>query len=138
MSEAYLCEGLRTPIGRFAGALASVRPDDMLAHAIRATLALAPDHVPATVLKAEILQSRLLLSNEEDETAAFEQVRALVADLADLASGRNSTRCSEIASLANCDNLASANENTNMGNVVDLRIEGLLDSSLLAQKYHRL
>jgi 3-oxoadipyl-CoA thiolase len=41
MPEAYLCEGLRTPIGRYAGALSSVRPDDMLAHVIRAVMARA-------------------------------------------------------------------------------------------------
>ncbi|MFP4326761.1 MAG: 3-oxoadipyl-CoA thiolase [Paracoccaceae bacterium] len=35
MTDAYLCEGLRTPIGRFGGALSSVRPDDMLAHVMR-------------------------------------------------------------------------------------------------------
>ncbi|MGM0585869.1 MAG: 3-oxoadipyl-CoA thiolase [Pseudomonadota bacterium] len=35
MTEAYLCEGLRTPIGRFGGALAQVRPDDMLAHVLK-------------------------------------------------------------------------------------------------------
>ncbi|WP_407494371.1 3-oxoadipyl-CoA thiolase [Pseudooceanicola sp. MF1-13] len=35
MTEAYLCDGLRTPIGRYGGALASVRPDDMLAQVMR-------------------------------------------------------------------------------------------------------
>lgn len=35
MTEAYLCEGLRTPIGRYGGALSSVRPDDLLAHVLR-------------------------------------------------------------------------------------------------------
>ena len=35
MTEAYICEGLRTPIGRYGGALSSVRPDDMLGHVIR-------------------------------------------------------------------------------------------------------
>ncbi|AVO37250.1 3-oxoadipyl-CoA thiolase [Pukyongiella litopenaei] len=39
MTHAYLCEGVRTPIGRYGGALASVRPDDMLAHVIRETVA---------------------------------------------------------------------------------------------------
>ena len=39
MTEAYLCEGLRTPIGRYGGALASVRPDDMLAHVMRELVA---------------------------------------------------------------------------------------------------
>ncbi len=35
MSEAFLCDGIRTPIGRFGGALAGVRPDDLLAHVLR-------------------------------------------------------------------------------------------------------
>ena len=35
MREAYICEGLRTPIGRYGGALAQLRPDDMLAGVIR-------------------------------------------------------------------------------------------------------
>ncbi|MFP4570181.1 3-oxoadipyl-CoA thiolase [Rhodosalinus sp.] len=35
MTDAYLCEGLRTPIGRYGGALSAVRPDDMLAHVMR-------------------------------------------------------------------------------------------------------
>ncbi len=39
MSEAYICNGSRTPIGRFGGALSSVRPDDLLAATIKATVA---------------------------------------------------------------------------------------------------
>lgn len=39
MTEAFLCEGLRTPIGRYGGALSAVRPDDMLAHVIREVVA---------------------------------------------------------------------------------------------------
>ncbi|MBA84368.1 3-oxoadipyl-CoA thiolase [Thalassobius sp. S69A] len=35
MRDAFLCEGTRTAIGRYGGALSSVRPDDMLAHVIR-------------------------------------------------------------------------------------------------------
>ena len=35
MRDAFICEGLRTPIGRYAGSLASVRPDDLLAGVIR-------------------------------------------------------------------------------------------------------
>ncbi|MBI4190073.1 MAG: 3-oxoadipyl-CoA thiolase [Betaproteobacteria bacterium] len=38
MLNAYIYEGLRTPFGRYAGALAKVRPDDMLAVAIKAVL----------------------------------------------------------------------------------------------------
>jgi len=39
MLNAYIYEGLRTPIGRYAGALAKVRPDDLLAGAIKAVMA---------------------------------------------------------------------------------------------------
>jgi 3-oxoadipyl-CoA thiolase len=35
----YLVDGVRTPIGRYGGALASVRPDDLLADAFRALVA---------------------------------------------------------------------------------------------------
>jgi len=42
MTQAYLCEGLRTPIGRYGGGLSTIRPDDMLAHVLREVLALAP------------------------------------------------------------------------------------------------
>ncbi len=42
MSEAYIIGGVRTPIGRYGGALAAVRPDDMAAHVIREALARFP------------------------------------------------------------------------------------------------
>ena len=42
MTEAFLVGGVRTPIGRYAGALSSVRPDDLLAHAIRQLVARYP------------------------------------------------------------------------------------------------
>ena len=42
MRTAYLCGGVRTPIGRYGGALSSVRPDDMLAHVLRAALGEVP------------------------------------------------------------------------------------------------
>ena len=32
MAIAYICEGVRTPIGRYAGVLAQVRTDDLAAH----------------------------------------------------------------------------------------------------------
>ncbi|MBV8643648.1 MAG: thiolase family protein [Candidatus Eremiobacteraeota bacterium] len=36
MAEALIIDALRTPMGRYGGALAPVRPDDLAAHAIRA------------------------------------------------------------------------------------------------------
>ncbi|MCA8867096.1 MAG: 3-oxoadipyl-CoA thiolase [Rhodobacteraceae bacterium] len=42
MPHAFICESTRTAIGRYGGALSAVRPDDMLAHVIRAVVAMAP------------------------------------------------------------------------------------------------
>ena len=41
--EAFVCGGVRTPIGRFAGALSSVRPDDLAAHVISTVIEHAPN-----------------------------------------------------------------------------------------------
>lgn len=49
MTEAFLCEGLRTPICRYGGGLSSVRPDDMLAHVIREVVASASGLDPAAI-----------------------------------------------------------------------------------------
>jgi len=35
MTDAFICDAIRTPIGRFGGALSSVRPDNLLALAIK-------------------------------------------------------------------------------------------------------
>ncbi len=42
MTEVFLCTARRTPIGRYGGALAMVRPDDMVAHVIDGLLDLHP------------------------------------------------------------------------------------------------
>jgi 3-oxoadipyl-CoA thiolase len=38
VTEAYVIDALRTPIGRYGGALANARPDDLAAHVIRAAV----------------------------------------------------------------------------------------------------
>lgn len=38
MKEVYIVESLRTPIGKYGGALSSIRPDDMAAHVIKAVV----------------------------------------------------------------------------------------------------
>jgi acetyl-CoA acyltransferase len=42
MTDVFLCDAIRTPIGRYAGALAQVRPDDLAAVSIRALMARSP------------------------------------------------------------------------------------------------
>ena len=49
MSTSFLYAAARTPFGRFGGALADVRPDDLAATALSGVLAQAPDLDPALV-----------------------------------------------------------------------------------------
>ena len=49
MSSAFLYAAARTPFGRFGGALADVRPDDLAATALTGVLGKAPDLDPALV-----------------------------------------------------------------------------------------
>jgi 3-oxo-5,6-didehydrosuberyl-CoA/3-oxoadipyl-CoA thiolase len=42
MRDAFICDGVRTPIGRYGGALSGVRPDDLAAVPLRALLARYP------------------------------------------------------------------------------------------------
>ncbi len=46
MKKAYICDGIRTPIGRFGGELAAVRPDDMLAHVLSTVMTNNPSLPP--------------------------------------------------------------------------------------------
>ncbi|KQX78573.1 thiolase family protein [Streptomyces sp. Root1310] len=45
----YIVDAVRTPIGRYNGALASVRPDDLAAHAIRELVARTPTLDPSRI-----------------------------------------------------------------------------------------
>jgi acetyl-CoA acetyltransferase len=42
VTQAFICDAIRTPIGRFGGALSAVRADDLAAIAIRALAARNP------------------------------------------------------------------------------------------------
>jgi 3-oxoadipyl-CoA thiolase len=46
---AFICDAVRTPIGRYGGALSSIRPDDLAAHVIRALLTRTPQFDPAVI-----------------------------------------------------------------------------------------
>ncbi|MGW0819207.1 thiolase family protein [Streptomyces viridiviolaceus] len=49
MTDSYVYAAARTPFGRFSGALAGVRPDDLAALAMRGVLAKAPAFDPAEI-----------------------------------------------------------------------------------------
>jgi 3-oxoadipyl-CoA thiolase len=53
MSEAYLVDGVRTPVGRYGGALASIRPDDLAALVVGATAARST--IPAAAIDEVVL-----------------------------------------------------------------------------------
>lgn len=49
LKNAYICDGIRTPIGRFGGTLATVRPDDMLAFVIKSLTQRNPTLNPESI-----------------------------------------------------------------------------------------
>ena len=49
MRDAFICDGVRTPVGRYGGALAAVRTDDLGAVPLRALLARYPQLDPERI-----------------------------------------------------------------------------------------
>ncbi|MFG2875493.1 thiolase family protein [Streptomyces sp. NPDC048337] len=47
--DVYVVDAVRTPIGKFGGAFAGVRPDDLAAHVVRALVDRTPDLDPARI-----------------------------------------------------------------------------------------
>ncbi len=68
MTEAYLCAGVRTPVGRYGGALSAVRPDDLLAQALIALLAKTPG-LPAHAIE-EVFGGCANQSGEDNRNVA--------------------------------------------------------------------
>ncbi len=68
MTHAYLVDGTRTPIGRYAGALASVRADDMAAHVIRTLMARFPAEMAGAI--EEIILGSANQAGEDNRNVA--------------------------------------------------------------------
>ena len=49
MNDVYILDAVRTPIGRYNGALAGIRPDDLAAHVIRSLVRRSPELDPARI-----------------------------------------------------------------------------------------
>ncbi|OAR23238.1 beta-ketoadipyl CoA thiolase [Streptomyces sp. ERV7] len=47
--DVYIVDAVRTPIGRFGGALSSVRPDDLAAHVVKSLVGRSPQLDPARI-----------------------------------------------------------------------------------------
>ena len=77
MTEAYIVDGVRTPIGSFGGSLAEVRADDMAAHVIRRLLERHPGLDPARV--ADVILGCANQAGEDNRNVA--RMAALLAGL---------------------------------------------------------
>ena len=88
MSDAYLVDGVRTPIGRYGGALAAVRPDDLAAHAITALVARLPQVDWDTV--DDVVLGCANQAGEDNRNVA--RMAALLADLPDSVPGSTVNR----------------------------------------------
>jgi len=77
MNAAFICDGVRTPIGRYGGSLSRVRADDLGALPIQALLARHPDLDPAAI--DEVLLGCANQAGEDNRNVA--RMSALLAGL---------------------------------------------------------
>ena len=77
MSEPFICDAVRTPIGRYGGALAAVRADDLAAVPIAALLRRNPSLEPAAI--EEVLLGCANQAGEDNRNVA--RMAALLAGL---------------------------------------------------------
>ena len=77
MQEVFIVDAVRTPIGKYGGALASVRPDDLLAHVIKALV----QRNPSLSLDAieDVIAGAANQAGEDNRNVA--SMAALLADL---------------------------------------------------------
>jgi acetyl-CoA acyltransferase len=75
--DAFICDAVRTPIGRYGGALSSVRPDDLAAHVIKALVARAPQLDPLAI--DEVIFGAANQAGEDNRNVA--RMAALLAGL---------------------------------------------------------
>lgn len=93
MAEAYIVSGVRTPIGRYGGALSSARPDDLAAHVIREALARVSS-VPAEAID-EVVLGCANQAGEDNRNVA--RMAALLAGLPEAVAGTTINRlCSTL------------------------------------------
>ena len=83
MNEVYIADACRTPIGRYGGALSSIRPDDMLAHVIQAIMARNPSLEPTSV--EEVYSGAANQAGEDNRNVA--RMALLIAGLPESVAG---------------------------------------------------
>ena len=83
MQTAYIIDAIRTPVGRYGGALSSVRPDDLLADTIRALINRHENLDPAAI--EDVIAGAANQSGEDNRNVA--RMSALLAGLPDTVGG---------------------------------------------------
>ena len=83
MTEACICAGRRSAIGRFGGTLSTTRPDDLLAQVIRSTMADVPDLNPSVI--DDVIMGCANQAGEDNRNVA--RMSALLAGLPDTVAG---------------------------------------------------
>src|SRR5580700_5051219 len=76
-NTAYIIDTVRTPIGEYGGALHSIRPDDLLAHVVRAIMQRNPGIDPAAI--EDLIAGDANQAGEDNRDVA--RMAALVAGL---------------------------------------------------------
>lgn len=77
MNPVYIIDAVRTPVGRYGGALSSIRPDDLLAYIIRALLRRNENVDPAAI--EEVIAGAANQAGEDNRNVA--RMAALLAGL---------------------------------------------------------
>jgi len=77
MQSAFIVDAVRTPVGRYSGALSHVRPDDLFAHVIKALLTRNPGLDPASI--EDVIAGAANQAGEDNRNVA--RMSALLAGL---------------------------------------------------------
>ena len=108
MTDAFICDALRTPFGRYGGALAGVRADDLGAIPLRALLARHPELDPGAIEdilygcanqagedNRNVARMAVLLSGLSDEVPGYTVNRLCASSLQAVASAAQQIRTGE-------------------------------------------
>lgn len=88
MNTAYVIDAVRTPIGKYGGALSSIRPDDLLAHVIKALIRRNPGIDIAAI--EDVIAGDANQAGEDNRNVA--RMAALLAGLPDTVAGNTVNR----------------------------------------------
>ena len=77
MTDVHVLDAVRTPFGRYGGALSGIRPDDLAAHVVRSLVERAPELDPSAL--DEVLLGNANGAGEENRNVA--RMAVLLADL---------------------------------------------------------